>query len=84
MFTLSEKDYANLVAQRDQALALLSEADEYLRDIRAENLDGTEPALGELLERCTTFFIESRNHLERYTVPSEDELDALRSNKPKP
>lgn len=32
-------------------LEMLCQLDEYLREIRAENLDGSEPALGELLER---------------------------------
>ncbi len=31
-------------------LDLLGESDQYLREIRAENLDGSEPALGDLLE----------------------------------
>lgn len=38
----------------DQAQAcrdLMLEADEYLRAIRAENLDGSEPALADLLDR---------------------------------
>lgn len=31
-------------------LSMIGELDSYLREIRAENLDGSEPALGELLE----------------------------------
>lgn len=42
-----------------KVMKLLEEADCYLREIRAENLDGSEPALGELLERLTGFWIEA-------------------------
>jgi hypothetical protein len=42
-----------------KAMKLLEEADSYLREIRAENLDGSEPALGELLERLTGFWVEA-------------------------
>lgn len=44
-----------------KALKLLEEADSYLREIRAENLDGSEPTLGELLERLTGFWVEANN-----------------------
>lgn len=40
-----------------QAIELLREADSFLREIRAENLDGSEPALGMLLEQTTGFWI---------------------------
>lgn len=43
----------------ERGMELLKEADSYLREIRAENLDGSEPALGELLERLTGFWIEA-------------------------
>jgi len=33
-----------------EVLAMLNDLDAYLREIRAENLDGSEPALGELLD----------------------------------
>jgi hypothetical protein len=42
-----------------KVMKLLEEADSYLREIRAENLDGSEPALGELLERLTGFWVEA-------------------------
>lgn len=41
-----------------KVIELLEEADSYLREIRAENLDGSEPALGELLERLTGLWTE--------------------------
>lgn len=41
----------------DSAVVLLEEADSYLREIRAENLDGSEPELGKLLERVTDFWV---------------------------
>lgn len=41
------------------ALELLAEADAYLREIRAENLDGSEPALGELLDRILALRVDS-------------------------
>lgn len=43
-----------------KAIKLLEDADCYLRDIRAENLDGSEPELGELLERLSDFWIEAK------------------------
>lgn len=42
-----------------KVMKLLEEADSYLREIRAENLDGSEPELGELLERLTGFWIDA-------------------------
>lgn len=39
------------------ATKLLEETDCYLREIRAENLDGSEPALGQLLDRVTSFWV---------------------------
>lgn len=38
-------------AEKQTLGALINDLDAYLREIRAENLDGSEPALGELLER---------------------------------
>lgn len=40
-----------------EAMRLLDEADSYLRDLRAENLDGSEPALRELLDRVEVFWV---------------------------
>lgn len=37
--------------ERVALLKMVNDLDEYLRQIRAENLDGSEPALGDLLER---------------------------------
>lgn len=42
------------VSVHQQVLDLINELDEYLRQIRAENLDGSEPQLGELLEQSLT------------------------------
>lgn len=46
--------------KRADALRLLEEADSYLREIRAENLDGSEPALGELLDRIHNFHLAAK------------------------
>jgi hypothetical protein len=43
-------DYGPLFAAAPELLAMVEALDAYLRDIRAENLDGSEPALGELLD----------------------------------
>lgn len=44
--------------QHTEAVSLLSEADTYLREIRAENLDGSEPALGKLLDQTTNYWVK--------------------------
>lgn len=41
-----------------QLFERLSATDEALRDVRAENLDGSEPAIGDLLEVNTALFIQ--------------------------
>lgn len=38
------------------SIQLLDECDSYLREIRAETLDGSEPALGALLDKTTAFW----------------------------
>lgn len=48
---------ANL-SMAEESFRLLVEADSYLREIRAENLDGSEPALGNLLDQITTLFLQ--------------------------
>lgn len=40
----------SLQQQRDEARKLLADADEWLRQIRAENLDGSERGLGVFLD----------------------------------
>jgi len=47
MVQMSDAEYASLRADRDASRNLLEEADLSLREIRAENLDGSEPAFGE-------------------------------------
>lgn len=42
---------AKLLNERDRLLDMVQELDNYLRAIRAENVDGSEPILGELLEQ---------------------------------
>lgn len=42
------------ISVNQQLLSLANELDEYLREIRAENLDGSEPELGKLLEKSLT------------------------------
>ncbi len=59
-----------------KAMKLLEEADSYLREIRAENLDGSEPALGELLERLTGLWIEA--DASKTVVQVERESDSKR------
>jgi hypothetical protein len=44
------------VALGERAITLLEELDSYLREIRAENLDGSEPALGTLLDQTAAFW----------------------------
>lgn len=41
----------------------LSATDELMRDIRAENLDGSEPLVGEVLERNTDLFCDVTRHI---------------------
>ena len=45
-------------AERNTLYAALTACDTYLRDIRAENLDGSEPALGELLDANVTLCMQ--------------------------
>lgn len=55
---LNTESMVHVLSEREEKLvAALGEADAYLREIRAENLDGSEPALGELLETNTALFI---------------------------
>lgn len=48
-----------LRAERDTLRGALSEAEDYLKRIRAEELDGSEPELGQLLGRLTQVFINT-------------------------
>lgn len=59
-----------------KVMKLLEEADSYLREIRAENLDGSEPELGELLEQLTGFWIDAG--LIKTVVQVERESDSKR------
>lgn len=49
---------AKRIACMDETLRLLNEADAYLCEIRAGNLDGSETALGKLLDRITEFRLD--------------------------
>jgi hypothetical protein len=52
------RDASKQFAAGNVAIKLLEETDEYLRDIRAENLDGSEPELSILLDQVTAFWIK--------------------------
>lgn len=66
---------------------LLSDTDAVLREIRAENLDGSEPAIGELLDRNTELFQQRNKPREQasltdwrvyYRAEGDDEVQSMR------
>lgn len=56
-------------SQLAQGFELLDECDQYLRAIRSENLDGSEPLLGALLERTAGFFRQAHADLGTFASP---------------
>lgn len=67
---------------QNESIKLLEDMDSYLREIRAENLDGSEPALGELLEKGTDFWLLLNQPAGELTpaVRRTEALKALKSD----
>jgi hypothetical protein len=53
----ADDELARALKERDEARALLTATDDYLRSIRSEELDGSEPQCGDLLDRNTAAFV---------------------------